>query len=60
MLMFMGSSARNNRETQHYNGKRNIEEREEEGYVIDSLDSSYVLFKRGVTTIYDRGCLSVE
>ena len=55
MLMFMGSSARTNRETQHKNGKRNIEGREGEGCVINSLDASYVLFKRGVTTIYDRG-----
>ena len=39
---------------------RNIEGREEEGCVISSLDASYWLFKRGVTTIYDRGCMNVE
>ena len=48
-LMFMDSSAK-------LTGKRNIEGREEESCVINSLDASYVLFKRGVTTIYDRGC----
>ena len=41
---------------QELTGKRNNEGREEEGCVISSLDASYVLFKRGVTTIYDRGC----
>ena len=55
MLMFMGSSARTNRANATLKGGR-----EEEGCVINSLDATYVLFKRGVTTIYDRGCLSVE
>ena len=41
---------------QELTGKHNIEGREEEGCLINSLDASYVLFKRGVTTIYDRGC----
>ena len=37
-------------------GKCNIDGREEEGYVFNSFDALHLLFKRSVTTIYDRGC----
>ena len=37
-------------------GKCNIDWRDEEGYVINSFDALHLLFKRSVTTIYDRDC----
>ena len=41
-------------------GKCNIDGREEKGYVINSFDALHLLFKRSVSTIFDRDCLGVE
>ena len=41
---------------QNPTGQCNVDGREAEGYVINSFDALHLLFKRSVTTIYDRDC----